>query len=328
MSKNNIVILTVGVVAFTVFFGWLRSNIRLIPGLQHANPVVVQVIVLTLGILGAAVFGWLALRKQKAGKPDEVAEGSQDIDDLIYEAETRLSEAQNEKDSKIGKLPTVFLIGGPGSAKTSTMVNSGLDAELLSGQVYEEAKLVETPVVNFWFARHTLFIEGAGKLLGDTSIWRKLIDAMQPGKMARIMGAPDDASRTALVCFDAESVLNPDSEAVNAAARNLRTRLSEISNLLGVNLPVYVLFTRTDRLPFFTEYVKNLNSEEAVKTIGATLPIVATRTGVYSEEETSRLSGVFEKLFRSLCNARPGFPLARKRPRHASRHLRISPRIS
>jgi type VI secretion system protein ImpL len=310
MEKNKIIIASVAVVSFGVIFSWLRSNVRSIPGLHNANPVVVQIIALLLGLVGLAVLGWLFMLRQPTAKPAEAAEageGSQNLDDLIYEAETRLSEAQNDKDSKISKLPAVFLVGESGSAKTSTMVNSGLDPELLSGQVYAESKLVETPTVNFWFARHTLFVETAGKLLSDTSLWRKLIAKMQPGKLASVMGTAEEAPRAALVCVDAESLTSPDADAVNTAARNLRTRLSEISQLLGVNLPVYVLFTRTDRTPFFAEYVKNLNNEEAVKILGKTLLIVGPRQGVYSEEETSRLSAAFESLFRSLCNARPEF---------------------
>ena len=308
MDKNKIIIGTVAVLGFTVFFGWLRSNVRSIPGLHNANPVVVQFIVLLVAAIGFAVIGWVTYKQQSSSsKPAEALEGSQDIDDLIYEAETRLSEAQNDKDSKIGKLPAVFLVGESGSAKTSTMVNSGLDPELLSGQVYEESKLVETPTVNFWFARHTLFVETAGKLVADTSIWRKLIAKMHPGKLASVMGTAEEMPRAALVCVDAESLTSPDPDVMNTTARNLRTRLSEISQLLGANLPVYVLFTRTDRIPFFTEYFKNLNNEEAVKILGATLPIVGARQGVYSEEETSRLSAAFENLFRSLCNARPEF---------------------
>ncbi len=308
MGKSQIAIATVSVIAFTVFFGWLRSNVNSVPGLHNANPTVVQGVVLLLGVIAASIFAWLTLKKQSASSNDQAPpEESQNIDDLIYEAETRLSEAQNKKDTKIGNLPTVFLIGDAGSAKTSTMVNSGLDAELLSGQVYEESKIVETPTVNFWFARHTLFIETAGKLLTDTTLWRKLIGKMQPGKLATALGNAKESPRAALVCVDAESLLTPDGELLNAAARNLRTRLSEISQLLGINLPVYVLFTKTDRIAFFSDFVKTLQSEDAVKTVGWTLPIVDLRQGVYSEVETARLSGVFEKLFRALCNARPDF---------------------
>jgi len=81
----------------------------------------------------------------------------------------------------------------------------------------------------------------------------RLIGGMQPGKLSSILGTSGEAPRAALVCFDAEALNAPDSEALNAAARHIRTRLTEISQLLGIDLPVYVLFTKTDRIPFFTD---------------------------------------------------------------------------
>jgi type VI secretion system protein ImpL len=117
--------------------------------------------------------------------------------------------------------------------------------------------------------------------------------------------------RAALVCVDAESLTSPSPDALAALARKLRSQLAEIAQLLGINLPVYVLFTRTDRLPFFTEYVGKLNHEEATRILGVTLPIAAVREGIYAEQETARLGGAFERLFRSLCHARPTY-LARE----------------
>jgi len=63
-----------------------------------------------------------------------------------------------------------------------------------------------------------------------------------------------------------------------------------------------------DRLPFFTEYVRNFSNDEAAQVVGATLPLLSGRSeGVYAEEETTRLTGTFERLFRSLADARPSF---------------------
>ena len=77
---------------------------------------------------------------------------------------------------------------------------------------------------------------------------------------------------------------------------------------MGSPLPVYVLFTKADRLPFFTEFVRNLTNDEAAQVLGVTLPMLESRNqGVYGEEETARLTGNFERLFRSLADARPEF---------------------
>ena len=58
--------------------------------------------------------------------------------------------------------------------------------------------------------------------------------------------------------------------------------------------------------------MRNLSNEEATQVLGVTLPMILKRNeGVYGEEETARLTGNFEWLFRSLADARPEF-LARE----------------
>ena len=318
MNKSKIVIITVVIVTFTVFLGWLRSNVRLIPGLKNADPTVVQGIVLLLGIVAAAVVTWILTQKSSKKSKSEDGGGTAeapvevtDLDELISEAEARLAVAQQEKDTKLGKLPAIILLGETGSAKTTTIVQSGAEPESLAGQVYEENNILPTPTANFWFAHHTMFVEMSGKLLGDSDSWKQLIKRLQPPRAAALLGTAEQVPRAVLVCVDAETLTVPSPDPLAASARKLRAQLAEISRFLGINLPVYVLFTRTDRLPFFTEYFSKLNHDEATRILGATLPILENRQGIYAEQETTRLTGVFDKLFRGLCHARPTY-LARE----------------
>jgi len=113
------------------------------------------------------------------------------------------------------------------------------------------------------------------------------------------------APRAAIVCYDTESFLKPGaSETTLSAARKLAVRLQEISQLLGISFPVYVLFTKLDRVSFFPEFVRGLNKEEASEVLGATLPVRSLATGVYAEEETRRLGKAFDELFYSLAERR------------------------
>src|SRR5262249_26767881 len=75
--------------------------------------------------------------------------------------------------------------------------------------------------------------------------------------------------------------------------------------VLGISFPVYVLFTRADRLPFFSEFVRNLTREESGQAVGVTLPMhSASGGGVYADETTQRLTIAFNQLFHSLCDQR------------------------
>jgi len=256
---------------------------------------------------------WFFLKRKKeraaAAASTDAADpggaGTEEIDSLVREAERRL--AASKQGDRLGNLPIFFLVGDTGSTKTSVMVNAGLEPELLAGLVYRDNNLVPTRTANLWFSRRTIFVEAGGKLPAEPAKWARLVRKLQP--RAAVASQRGQAPRAVLVCYDAETFTRPGAqESATAAARNLRTRLGEMSQAFGINLPVYVLFTKMDRLPFFTEYVRNLTKEEASQVLGATIPMRDVRAGgVYGEEQTARLSTDFERLFHSLADARPEF---------------------
>jgi len=255
------------------------------------------------------VFFYLQKKKAKAaaqaGQP--AAPGGDEISVLVQAAETKLSAAKLEQGGRVGSMPVYVLMGDSGSTKTSVMLHSGLDPELVAGQVYQDGNVVATRVANFWFSRRSIFAEAGGAMLADPAQWSRFVRKLHP--KSSVVGKGTQAPRAAVVCFDCETFTRPGAqEAVVNAARNLRARLGEISQALGINLPVYVLFTKMDRVPFFTEYVRNMSNEEATQVLGVTVPLLTRRSeGVYAEEETARLTGSFERLFRSLADARPEF---------------------
>ena len=302
------------VMAGAMVVSWFAGGMT---GLHGTKLIILRV---ALGLLAvAAVLGviWFlhARKKREAAGPNGAAaapkaEGGDDVDALIRDAEAKLAAAKIEKGTKLGTLPAVFLIGDPGSAKTSTIVNSGMEAELLAGQVYQDTNLIPTRAANLWYAKKAIFVEAAGKSTADASVWTKIAKKLQPGRLGSV--TKGQAPRAALVMMEAESLFRPGaSEALAASARTLRARLGEISQALGINLPVYVMFTKADRIPFFAEYVRNLSNEEAAQVLGVTVSVGVESGGVYADQEASRLNGVFEQLFRSLGNARPVF-LARE----------------
>jgi type VI secretion system protein ImpL len=238
----------------------------------------------------------------QGGAPAAAPAGGGDADPLIREASARL--AQSKAGAGVANLPMIFVIGDRGTAKTSTILNSGLDPELLAGQVYQDNAVAPTRAANIFFARGTVFVEAGGALMANPQSWTALVKKLQPSRL-KSMGASGQAPRGVLLCFDLETFTKAGaSEAITNATRYLQARLGEISEILGISYPVYVLFTRADRIPFFAEFVRNLNPEEAGQVVGATVPIRLTAAGVYSEEETQRLTWAFNLLFHSFCDQR------------------------
>ncbi len=243
---------------------------------------------------------------QPAGAPGGAASG--DVDILIREAAGKVAAARLAAGAKLSSLPTVFLLGESGGGKTSAMDQSGLDAELLAGQVYQESSIVPTRVANLWFARKTVFVEAGGPLLDDAGSWVRLIKHFLPGRFRSIFGGASLAPRAAVVCVDCEKLVREAAlDKIVAQARKLRARLEELSYHMGVSLPVYVLFNRSDRIPYFEEFAGTFSNEETSQVLGSTLPLMgATSSGVYAEQETKRLTAAFQAIFFTLAECRPG----------------------
>ena len=278
-------------------------------GLQGAKVWILRGALWLIGIVAAAVVAWFFWDKQKkekgaAAASEEAPSGGEEIAVLIRDAERKLSAAQLARGARIGNLPAVLLLGEAASAKTSTMMHSGLEPELLAGQVYQDGNITSTRCANLWYSHQTIFVEAGGKLLDDGNARTYLAKHLQPRQLRAVVGAGGQAPRAALVCVEIERI-TAGGQAMAATARNLRTRLGEIAQSFGIQLPVYVLFTKADRLSFFADFVRNLSNEEAAQPLGVTLPIPGAVSGVWAEEQTARLGGVFDQILRALANARP-----------------------
>jgi type VI secretion system protein ImpL len=239
---------------------------------------------------------------------------SQDIDLLVREASIKVASARLAAGAQLYSLPTVFLLGETGGGKTSAMDQSGLDAELLAGQVFQESSIVPTRVANIWYARKTVFVEAGGPLMDDAGSWVRLVKHFIPGSLRSVFGGGSSAPRAAVVCVDCEQLVREAAlDKIVAQARKVRSRLEELSYHMGVSLPVYVLFNRSDRVPYFEEFAGTFSDQETSQVLGATLPLTgATSSGVYAEQETKRLTAAFQAIFFNLAECRPGL-LSRER---------------
>jgi type VI secretion system protein ImpL len=274
--------------------------------LHGADLWILRGVLAALGLLGAGLSLWFYHRNKKAedGFAESAPGSAQDVDLIVHDAVRRLR-SSSQSGASLSKSPVIILIGEPGSIKTTTVVNSALDPELLAGQVYQDNNILPTQTANIWYTRQALFVDCGGSLASDSGRWLRLLHHLQPGRISGAMRGSDQAPRGALVCFPCESFLQPGaSETVPAAAKKLNARLQEMSRALGINFPVYVLFTKVDRIPFFGEYVQNLTADEVSQVLGATLPLRPLQGGVYAEEESRRLSKAFDDIFYSLSERR------------------------
>ncbi len=293
-------------------FSWL------ITGMLHLSGNAEMMARMFLMVVGMGAFGYIFYfisnrhNQQRAvaqgGAPGgPIAGGPKvEIDVLFRQAQLKLAQSRLGKDAKLRNLPIFFVVGEGGSAKTSVFVNSGTEPDLLAGQVYQAKDVVSTRPANLWLAQQSVFLEGGGALIASPDWWVYLLKRLQPSRWRAMFERKSHAARGAIVCVDAELFLRPGADdALAATARNLNARLGEISHTLGIQFPVYVVFTKLDRLNCFTEFAANLADQEVNQVLGVTLPMRPPAQGVYAEEEARQLTTSFNDLFYALCDKRP-----------------------
>lgn len=259
---------------------------------------------LLIGIIG--FIGYLLLRPKPKGEVQQGWAGmtSTEIEYSFSEASKQLLTVGVKN---INTLPSVFILGDPGTAKTSSIAKSGLEPDLLAGYAYENYVIAPTRALNVWYARQTLYIDPAGAVISEPAVRKKLFQKFAPVRFQSVLGGKQPPPRSVVFTIDCETFLQQGSgDALAAKARQFQAILSDLSQELGANFPVYVLFTKADRINYFRDYVANFTEAEVAEIFGKTLPLqTATGRGIYAEQETKRLSEAFQELYYSLCDRRP-----------------------
>lgn len=200
--------------------------------------------------------------------------------------------------------PMVIVVGPQGSAKTTLISRSGGAPELIAGVAptgVHEAP-VPTKTVNVWVMQQSIITELGGALLGDVARWSKITRALRAPRLRAAFGRGQPAARAAVVCVPLDLFYAGDSGTqLEELGHTLRQRLAEASRELGLALPVYVVFTRMDKVPQFEPWVSVFTKDELRAPLGATLEFDPTvNAGNYAERLTPRLDSAFRTFVHSL----------------------------
>lgn len=295
MKGKRIVWAWLSALGILLAFFLLGAFVPGLVGLTGTAPWLLRALLWALGV-AAALLVFLYLRARAKAVPD-VDPADEEVDAVVAAARNRLPRA-----TKLRRAPVVLVLGTSGSAKTTTVVHSGLEPELLAGEVQSGDLIVPTEVANLWLAAGTVLAEAGGPVVQDSPRWGRLLRHLRPSRLAAVLAAGQQAPRVAVVCLGCDELVGPGAqEAIVAAAQALRARLTDAARQFGVRLPVYVVFTKADHLPYFTDYVRSFTKEEADAVLGTTLPLAATGDpGRHREEESARVSVAFEGMSRAL----------------------------
>ena len=255
-----------------------------------------------IGFVAAGLFLWFE-RKLKhhriMGGPNSPF--FSELDALLNHAAMRLHQRSGVV---LTSLPIVYVVGESNSAKTSILEHCGAQPELLAGEPERDDQIAATATVNIWLAGNTLLIEAGGKLASDSSLWTYLLERTQPNLMSASLSSSDkQPSRAVVVCCDCERLAGV-ADALASSAKRLNARLSEASEILAASLPVYVLFTKLDRVAHFAEFVSSLTQDESAQAIGATLSRTQIGEALFAEDAEGNISQALDRVIYALSDKR------------------------
>ena len=243
-----------------------------------------------LGAIGAAIT-WHVLRPS-----DAVSRAEKDEAILaLRQAADRLPRGE-----LLGK-SLVLLLGPPTSTKTTVVTRSGLDAQLLAGDARGTGPEEPTKAANIWLGGGGALIEAPGTLTADGPRFMRFVRALRAPGLAAALGRREPAPRAIVLCVPCDYLATSDEQKqLDVLAPVLRARLADAANQLGLRVPVYVLFTRLDRLPYVEAWLAPLTREEIRMPLGAALPFDNGAAGAYAERLIPRLELAFATLVASL----------------------------
>src|SRR5262249_44114953 len=233
----------------------------------------------------------------------------------IVEANAILKKAPGFETTRdpIYQLPWRIVLGPEGSGKTSLVHHSGLEAQLLSGNVAETGAIASTRLCNLWLAKNTIFIEIAGRIFdGDLARWTQFLRALRGTESIplwrRVLGKREKTISLSGVigCCDVRefSRASADPQRFERYCRNWHDRFQAIGEVFGFRYPVYQVVTKCDDIPFFQEFFQQLPESDTKQVLGCTLPQSPTVSAgpgeLFAEVESKRFTKAFRALYQSL----------------------------
>ena len=164
-------------------------------------------------------------------------------------------------------LPWYLLMGPQGSGKTSLLDFSGLEFPLntIDRKLTRDAN--GTRYCDWYFAEHGVLIDTAGRYLTqpdadvDDRAWNTLLELLRIRRRNRPLNG-------VLVVVPVELLLSTDEKQLNILGSQVRGRLQDVHQKLHIDVPIYLVLSKADKLLGFDEFFDQLTREESDQVLG------------------------------------------------------------
>lgn len=169
------------------------------------------------------------------------------------------------------QVPWYLVVGAQGSGRSSLLRYSGLPYPV-ANESYRQIEQQGDEYCQWWFSKEAVLIDTHGDLLTnldeestENRVWQELLSLLRWHRRSKPLNG-------VILTIDLFDLLNQSQEQKATLAHALRTQLQVLNNRLGIQCPVYVCLTKSDRLSGFMEAFGNLSSEQREQVCGFTLP--------------------------------------------------------
>jgi type VI secretion system protein ImpL len=233
-----------------------------------------------------------SMRPEKKGEIEELER------DLLVAIESL-------KNSKLGRgrsgraalysLPWYMFIGPPAAGKTTAIINSGLEFSFGS----DIRGVGGTRNCDWFFSNSAILLDTAGRYVTedeDKEEWLAFLDILKKHRRRSPING-------VIIGMSIADLLKASFDELEWHAKNIRRRIDELIQRLGVRFPVYLVITKLDLVQGFVESFEHLSRTEREQIWGCTLSPEEVRSSSPRE--------VFEQEFDLLARALDDFRLKR-----------------
>jgi type VI secretion system protein ImpL len=194
--------------------------------------------------------------------------------------------SRGRKDA-LAVLPWYLIVGPPGAGKSTALRNSGLKFPYLSGKGGGVRGVGGTRNCDWWLTNEAVILDTAGRYLSnedDRPEWFAFLDTLTKYRPKRPING-------LIVAVSISELMGVDPQVAGELGQSIRERLDEITSRLRTLVPVYLMITKCDLIPGFTEMYADLTRSERGQIWGFTVPM-----GAQAEASSDLLLERFDEL--------------------------------
>ncbi|MHC8319059.1 type VI secretion protein IcmF/TssM N-terminal domain-containing protein [Pseudomonas sp. LB3P31] len=172
--------------------------------------------------------------------------------------------------SALSDLPWYLVIGMSGAGKTSLLTRSGLSASIASNANDTQSG---TQHCDWYFSPEAVMIDTAGRYLRDDQSASEFAGFLRMLKKQR-KKAPVNGL---VLVVSLPELLAASADERHALAAQLVSRIEEYTECLDANPPIYLMLSKTDQLPGFSQAFEGLDLNERQQPLGMTFGLSEIR---------------------------------------------------